>query len=139
MDKDPYKGANFSVELDRVHRAGFRECSTISIKIAPIEYQEGGDRVARQLPGKITYTPITLKWGNTDTDELYQWHHNAVLGLVERKSGSIVQLDDSKKEVMRWNFYNAWPSEFTAPTYSGSSTDVAIETLTIICERVERG
>ena len=34
---------------------------------------------------------------------------------IDRRSGSIILLDPSRKEVLRWNFYNAWPCKWEGP------------------------
>jgi phage tail-like protein len=46
--------------------------------------------------------------------------------------------DGDRNEVLRWNFYEAWPSKWEAPTLNAMGNDVAIETLTLTCERQER-
>jgi hypothetical protein len=50
------------------------------------------------------------------------------------KDGSVIQLDDTGNE----KFYKAWPSKWDGPTYSAKGNDVAIETLMLTCERVEK-
>jgi phage tail-like protein len=104
-----------------------------------IEYREGGDpdRV-RKFPGKRSCPDITLKWGTTDSHELYDWHMQAVNGQIQRLDGSVVQLDDTGGEKVRWNFFKAWPSKWDGPTFSAKGNDISIETLTLSCEYVER-
>jgi phage tail-like protein len=92
----------------------------------------------RKLPGKATYPDITLKWGITDSRELYDWHKAALVGTIERKDGSVILLDDVGEEKVRWNFFTAWPSKYDAPDLTAKGNDVAIETLTLSCERMER-
>jgi phage tail-like protein len=87
----------------------------------------------------VSYPDITLKWGTTDAyTELYLWHLDAVKGKIQRKSGSVVQLDDTGQEKVRWNFFNAWPAKWDGPAFNAKGNDIAIETLTITCERVEK-
>jgi phage tail-like protein len=74
----------------------------------------------------------------TDSHELYDWHMKAVQGQIQRLSGSVVQLDDTGNEKVRWNFSNAWPSKWDGPTFSAKGNDVSIETLVLTCERIER-
>jgi phage tail-like protein len=40
--------------------------------------------------------------------------------------------------VARWNFFRAWPVKYTGPTFSAEGNDVAIETLEIAHEGLER-
>lgn len=137
--KDPYKNFHFLVELDGIVQAGFSEASGFGSNIEVIEYREGGDTISvRKLPGKVSYTDITLKWGVTDSSELYDWHRAAINGQIQRKNGSIILLDDMGAEKVRWNFFNAWPSKWDGPDFNAKGNDVAIDSLTVSCERIER-
>ncbi|MHC1754025.1 MAG: phage tail protein [Methanosarcina sp.] len=136
---DPYRNFHFLVELDGIVQAGFSEASGFGSNIEVIEYREGGDTISvRKLPGKVSYTDITLKWGITDSSELYDWHRAAINGQIQRKNGSIILLDDLGAEKVRWNFFNAWPSKWDGPDFNAKGNDVAIDALTVSCERVER-
>jgi phage tail-like protein len=136
---DPYGNFNFLVELDGIAQAAFHEASGFDSTIDVVEHREGGDNTTvRKLPGLTKHGPITLKWGLTDSVDLYNWHRDAVKGNVQRKSGSIVLLDRAGAEKVRWNFVNAWPSKWTGPSFAAEGTDVAIETLEIVHEGIER-
>jgi phage tail-like protein len=136
---DPYRAYNFLVEVDGITRAGFRECSGLDSDQAPIEYREGTDSLTvRKLPGLVKYSNISLKWGMTDDAELWEWRKKAMDGQVERKNGSIVLLDDTSTEVMRWNFREGWPTKWTGPSFNATGAEVAIETLEIVHEGVEK-
>ena len=136
---DPYKNFRFLVELDGIVQAGFSDVSGFGSDVEVIEYREGGDAAnVRKLPGKVSYPDITLKWGITDSRELYDWHLAAVNGAIQRKNGSIILLDDAAQEKVRWNFFGAWPSKWDGADFSAKGNDVAIDTLTVSCERVER-
>lgn len=136
---DPYKNFRFLVEIDGILQAGFSDCSGFGSTVEVVEYREGGDTTTvRKLPGKVSYPDITLKWGTTDSHELYDWHLTAVKGQIQRKNGSIILQDDMGEEKVRWNFFSAWPSKWDGPDFSAKGNDIAIDTLTVSCERVER-
>lgn len=136
---DPYKSFRFLVEIDGIVQAGFSECTGFGSNVEVIEYREGGDTATvRKLPGKVSYPDITLRWGLTDSHELYDWHRAAVDGRIERKNGSIIQLDDLGNERVRWNFIGAWPSQWDGPDFNAKGSDVSIDALTVSCERMER-
>lgn len=136
---DPYKNFRFLVEIDGIVQAGFSDCTGFGSTVEVIDYREGGEAATvRKLPGKVTYPDIVLKWGITDSRELYDWHLTAVNGQIERKNGSIILLDDTGQEKVRWNFFAAWPSKWDGPDFSAKGNDVAIDTLTVSCERVEQ-
>ena len=130
--KDPYRGHSFLVEIDGIVRAGFRECSGLDTSQDPVDYREGTDALTmRRLPGLVKYTNITLKWGIVDDTELWDWRQKAVDGKVERKNGSIVLLDDTGAEKLRWNWQAGWPSKWTGPSLNLDSPKVATETIEI--------
>ncbi|MCI0461091.1 MAG: phage tail protein [Gemmataceae bacterium] len=136
---DPYKNFRFLVEIDAIVQAGFAECSGFGSNVEVIEYREGGDAATvRKLPGKASYSDITLKWGMTDARDLYEWHLAAINGQVQRKNGSIILQDDTGQEKLRWNFFGAWPSKYDGPDFNAKGNDVVIDTLTVSCETVER-
>ena len=136
---DPYLSYNFLVEIDGITRASFQQVSGIDSKIDVVEYREGGQNTTpHKLPGQTKYSNVTLRWGITDDMELYDWHKDAVRGTIERKNGSIVQLGRDGAEVARWNFVQAWPASYTGPELNAEGTDVAIETLELAHEGMER-
>jgi phage tail-like protein len=136
---DPYRNFNFLIEIDGISQARFAECSGFGASNDPIEYREGGEnRTVRKLPGLTKYPNIVLKWGETDSDELYKWFKNIVNGKVDRRNGSIILLDTEGNEKMRWNFFNAWPTKWDGPDFNAKGNDVAIETLELVNEGVER-
>lgn len=47
-------------------------------------------------------------------------------------------LDRGGQEVARWNFVNAWPMKWTGPSFNAKNNDVAIETLELAHEGIER-
>jgi phage tail-like protein len=136
---DPYRGFNFLVEIDGITQAGFQECGGLDSQTAVVDYREGADPShTRKLTGLNTFTPITLKRGVTDSDELWKWRLTAVEGRAERRNGSIVLLDERGAEKIRWNFTNAWPSKWTGPAFSATGNAIAVETMEITHEEIGR-
>jgi phage tail-like protein len=136
---DPYSNFRFRVEIEGIQQASFMECTGLGSQIEVVEYREGTEpATVRKLPGRVIYPDITLKWGVTDSQELYNWHLQAIRGQLQRKTGSVVLLDASGNEKLRWNFFNCWPSKWVGPTFCGKGTDVAIEEITLTSERQEQ-
>ena len=137
--KDPYKSYNFVVEIDGVTQAGFMECSGLESETEIIDYREGNEaNTVRQLPGLTIYENIVLRRGITDSKELHDWRKRVISGDIERKRGSIVLLDDKRKEVARWSFVEGWPSRWSGPELNAVISEVAIEELEICHEGFER-
>jgi phage tail-like protein len=49
-----------------------------------------------------------------------------------------VLLDDQRNEVVRWNFREGWICKWEGPAFNAKSNDVAIETIEIAHEGLER-
>jgi phage tail-like protein len=125
---------------DRWNSAGaFMACTGLGSPIEVVDYREGSEPVTvRKIPGKVSYPDIVLKWGVTTSRDLYNWHLAVINGQLQRKSGSVVLLAADGTEAVRWNFTNAWPSKWDGPTLNAMSNEVAIESLTITCEKQEQ-
>lgn len=137
---DAFRNFNFLVELDNIAQASFIECSGLGSTTEVIETREGGNNTTvYKLPGKTTYSDITLKWGLTTSQELWNWRQQIVDGNVRRKNGSIIVFDlANHTEVARWNFVNAWPTKWEGPAFDAKGNDVAIDTLVLAHEGISR-
>jgi phage tail-like protein len=138
---DAARNFNFLVELDGgIVRASFIECSGLDATTEVIETREGGENTTvRKLPGKTMYSDITLKWGVTDSDELWRWRQQIIDGDVQRKSGSVVVFDlANSQEVARWDFVDAWPTKWEGPALNATGNELAIETLVLAHEGIRR-
>jgi phage tail-like protein len=137
--KTPYHAFHFVIEIDGIQRGGFRECSGLDSTSDVVNYREGDDPLTiRKLVGLNKYSNITLKWGSSDDADLWNWRKKVVDGKPERKNGSVVLLDEAGQEKVRWNFKQGWPMQWTGPALNATATDVAIESLVIAHEGVEK-
>lgn len=135
---DPYGRFNFRLEIDGVVKAGFSEVSGLTTETSVIEYREGNERATpRKIPGLTKYSNLVLKRGVTSDKSLWNWRKAVIDGKVQRASGSVVLLDGSQQEVVRWNFREGWPCKWEGPALDAKSNDVAIETLEIAHEGLE--
>jgi len=138
---DPYRNCRFRVEIDGIDQGGFREVTIADTTQDVIEYREGNEPpTVRKLPGLIKYGNVTLKWGLTDSMALYKWRKEIEDGKTKgsRKSMAIVLIDEEGNEKCRWNFQNAWPTKFDPGDLNATANEVAIDTLEIAHERMER-
>jgi phage tail-like protein len=135
----PFPNFNFLVELDGITRAAFHECTGISSTVNVIEYNEGGSLYNLKLPGRVTYANIVLRYGMTSGDmELYNWHLGVVQGNIQRKNGSILQLDAAGNQVARWDFTQAWPTKCNGPDLNAEDNKIAFESYEIACTTLQR-
>lgn len=134
----------YQVEIDGINLGQFQEVSGISIERQVIEHRAtlpGGREVIRKLPGPTKFGDISLARGMTDDAALYDWIQEVVEGRVDaaRRNGSVVEYDTQYAEVSRWNFTNAWPSKWEAPSHKANATEVAVEKITLTVESIEKG
>ncbi len=137
---DPYRAYNFKLDIAGVAEGHFTECSGLGVKVEPIQYREAGNnQVVRHIPGPVDYAAVTLRYGVTSSRELWDWLMAAVEGNVQRKNVSIILLDSTNaNEVMRWNLLDAWPSEWQGAALDAMSREIAIESLTLVFDNLER-
>jgi phage tail-like protein len=138
---DPFKAFNFLVEIEGITQAAFSEVSGLESETAVIEYRAGGEKVnaVRKLPGLTKFGNIVLRRGVTQDAELWNWRKSIVEGDIDRRNGTIVLLDDKRNEVVRWSFRNGWICKWEGPALNATANEVAIETIEIAHEGLERG
>jgi phage tail-like protein len=139
--KDPYRNSRFLVEINGIVQAGFSAATVPETTQDPIEYREGNESpTVRKIPGLIKYGNLVLKWGTTDSLELYNWRKQIEQGKVKdaRKNIAVIGLDEEGNPKARWEFVNAWPNKYDAPDFDGKGNDIAIETLDIVHEGMTR-
>lgn len=136
---DPYSAFNFVVEIEGVSVAGFSECSGLSVEAEVVEYRNGNEDTApRKLPGLKKFGNIVLKRGITADRALWEWFQTVMDGQTERRSGSIVLLNEAREPAVRWNFREGWPCKWVGPTLHGKGSEIAIEELAIAVEDIRQ-
>jgi phage tail-like protein len=140
--RDPYRGFKFRVQVDGIQRAGFREVSGLDSATDAVDYREGDDKLMTisKLSGLKKFANITFKRGITDDLDLWKWRKQVMDGKIKdaRKNGSIVLMDDEGNDVAQWDFREAWPTKWTGPTFNATANEVAIDTLEITHEGLDR-
>jgi len=136
---DPFVNFNYLVEIDGITRGAFQEVTGLDSTIDVIEHREGGANTSpHKLAGQTKHANIVLKHGMAADRELIEWHEGVVRGTVVRRNGSVILMDRQGTEVARWNFIRAWPSKYTAPSLNAEASEIAIETVELVHEGLER-
>ena len=129
---DPYRNFIFKVEIDGITQAGFSEATGYDHSNDVVEYREGDEvTTARKLPGLAKYGDVTLKWGLTDSRELWDWRQAIIDGKVERKNISVIVHDSQGNPKVRWQFIRAWPSKLDAADMNAKGHEVAVMQMTL--------
>lgn len=135
---DPYRAYNFKLVIQNVVAGHFTRVDGLGLKIERILYRAGGDRgTVRSIPGPVEYSPVTLHYGLTDSNELLTWLFAAVNGTVERRNVSLAMLNEESDEVRRWNLIGAWPFGWMGAPLDALGKDLAIESLSLAYDRLE--
>src|SRR5688500_59868 len=138
---DPLRNFRFRLEIDGIQQAAFSEVAIGETTTDAIDYREGNEPThVRKLSGLTKYGNITLKWGITDSVELYNWHKAIVAGQIQqnRKTVSIVVLDETGADKARFMVSNAWPMKYDPTDLNAKGNEVLIELLELANEGIER-
>lgn len=130
------------MEIDGIVQAGFSECTIPESSTEPTEYREGADPpTVRKLSSLNTYGDLTLRWGTTpESTELFEWRKAVEQGQLDeaRRNVAVLVLDEEGEPGARWEFRDAWPRQYDAPDLDATGSGVAIESLEIAHEGMER-
>ena len=129
--QDPLLTQNFLVEIEGLVVGGFSEVTGLEIEIEVKPYREGGlNEYLHMRAGPTRYASnLILKRGLTDAVTLWRWQRDVSRGIIGRKNGSIVLLDNAGDEKWRWNFIDAYPVRWTGPELLAGTAAVALESL----------
>lgn len=152
LKTDPLVAQNFFLELDGEVVSVLSGVSGLDIEVDVASMQQVGASGKMQMiktlgnQAKSTDLSITrMAPADAGSDKLWKWFNDVRdKGMKisdrtsNRKNGSVVLYDTSNAEVGRFNFYNAWPSKIATDQMSVDSNDAVKETITLVCERLER-
>jgi len=138
-DRDIYRAYNFILDLGAGPVGYFTEVTGLAVDIEAIDYREGGAAPAvRKLAGRVRYGDVTMRWGLTESRDLWAWLMTAAAGQVERRHLSVILVSPGGAELTRWNLTDAWPRSWRGAELNAMGNDVAIETLVFACEGIDR-
>ncbi len=136
---DHQGGFNFRVELGGVQAGAFRSVEGLAVSVELIEYQGGGDKYARQIPGRPKVAPITLKKGYVNTATLWDWMKGTMEGKIQFENVSVILLDDDgQEELARYNLLETWPSSWKGWQLDANASNAMVEELELQVRQVER-
>ena len=139
---DPYRNFRFKVEIDGIQKAGFADATIPDSTTDATDYREGSDLpyLQRKLSGLTKYGNITLKRGVTDSMDLYNWKKlvEDSGAITARKDFSLILIDEEGNDKAEWVIEQAWPTKYDSSDFSAKASEVVIETLEIVHERVTR-
>ncbi len=145
--ENPYGAFNFRVNAERFGDAGtvqggFQEVSGLSTEVTVAEYRNGNaaENHVVKVPGVYKAGDITLKRGVMGADAFFQWIKAVRDGEQNVRATVTIELFDEARQgpVMTWVLSNAFPNKYTGPTLNAKGgTDVAMEELVLVCEKLD--
>lgn len=142
---DPHRAYNFKLQQQSSSDVlgHFTRCTGMGIDVEPILFREGGSTDVIRLAGPVRYGDITLEYGLTDDLQLWHWMQDVLAGRPKQdyqRNVSVVLLDPAgTTEVLRWDLIAAWPTRWRGSLLDAAGQEVAIESMTLVFDRLVRG
>ena len=137
---DPWGNFNFQVEIEGVQSGAFSHVEGLGMSIEEIEYQDGTHLWPRKRPGRKKFNNIKLKKGLVGRDTMFRWMMDTMNGSLQRKSGSLIVLNDAgdaNEPVLRFNFFEAWPKSWEGVRFDATSAQVQVEEVELVIEYLQ--
>lgn len=120
-------------------RARFRTCSELSAEIAKSEIHHGGSVIPFKMPGRVTFSDVTLEYGATSDGALFAWFAQTAIaggaiggsGFAFKRPVSIVEQDRDGSTENRWHLAGSFPTKFVAGEWDNESDDFTISSVTL--------
>jgi phage tail-like protein len=152
--QNPYSAFNFIVRHDQIGIGGFMEVSGLDGENAVIEYREGEDQqvsggaFVRKQAGLERYPNVTLRRGIAGDLTLWTLLRKPIRdaetgpSFAEEINPTSPQLtielqNERHQTVMTWKLHNAWVSKLSGPSLNAKGSEIAIESVEVVCERIE--
>lgn len=130
----PLPKFHFKVEFEGGITAFFQEVSGLDTDTDVVEYRHGESPpiYTISMPGIKKSSVVTLKKGIFTGDVTFvNWINDIKLNTIERKTVTILLLDESGDPVMKWILLNAFPIQIQSTELNSTSSEVAVETLVL--------
>lgn len=137
MSELDFQGVFFGLTIDGVDVGVFTGCSGLGLEInvaKQAQVSSAGKHFEKKIPGRHSYTPLTLKRGVTGNLALQKWFQDVVDGKGEAAIKTIgLNVCDSQMAVKaKFELDRCWPSKLSVSDLSASSDEILVEDITII-------
>jgi len=127
----------FNVEIDGVTVGGVHRVDGLEHEHEVVEYQDGDDMITHFRPGRQKPGRVTIERDWSSTKEFFNWRQTVINGKVERKSVSIILLNDAGEEALRYNLFECWPTKYHGPALNSRNSAHATESIELAFEGLE--
>lgn len=122
----------YYIEIGGITAAEFIECNGLTATRENSGFTEGGrNNYEVKLPGRISYSNVTLKRGLIDLQLLDWLLKNADQNTIapELKNITISLANESGETAFTWNVFHAYPVKWTGPQLKADSSELSMEEL----------
>ena len=116
---------------------GFKTMSGMDSETEVIEIMDSSG--LHKLPGLTRYGNIIMRRGVTDPfpEFMWEWYAGISEGISDPRDGAVVLLRNDV-EVLRYNFFEAWPCKWKGFTLDGKGSNVVVEEVELCVEKISR-
>ena len=140
----PLPAYNYRVDINGISIT-FSEVSGLDLAFETVTYKESfatsgkvGPNIM-YMPAQIQAVNISMKKGlvkGKSVPVFYEWINDIELNLVDKRDIVVHLLDEKGNTVVSWTVIDAFPKKLSAPSFSASANDVAIESMELMASRV---
>ena len=129
---DALTAVRFSLTVDGVEIAAFPHLREITSAVRP------------ETPGDPQSPPVStglaiLSRPQGRSPELWAWHEAVLLGNPgARRDATLIAWNANGQAIARYRLENAWPAKIEIGSLKAQASEVLIESVTIVCERIQR-
>jgi phage tail-like protein len=137
---DPAPEFRYWVEIDGLLEGTFTECSGFKADREIIPFKEGGvNDYVHKLPGRTSFSDITLRKGVMFSIELWKWFEEGmVTGKIKKRNITIIHHSSYFNIPARWyHIKGAYPAAWEGPNLRSDSSQLAVEALTLTFESLK--
>jgi phage tail-like protein len=107
-----------------------------AVELIP-QYDDSSKRV-QMLPGKASFSEVTLKWKVSPDLEMYEWYRKTLLGEIRKMNILITLYSREDNFFAYWYLVDAWPCAYKGPALYSPDRGDPIESVTFVCKDVVR-
>lgn len=108
----------------------------VSEAIAALQGQVESRQI-KYRPGRPVFGNITFERPMGSPNPLLDWYQQALIGKTDRKSISVIFLDQAGNEVRRYNLVESFPVKYSADTIDSRTSGMAREQIEVRVDRIE--
>ncbi|PKN58401.1 MAG: hypothetical protein CVU56_05925 [Deltaproteobacteria bacterium HGW-Deltaproteobacteria-14] len=132
---DPDVPYRYQLEIDGISNVRFTDVSGLKSTTSVNSVREGGNNVFEyaMIEGNKFEDVVIKKGFYSAGSEFFQWMKKLHVKTqkIERKTVSLVILNDKFEETGRFNLYKAFPVEYEGPSFNSTAKDIAFESVKI--------